>query len=282
MTVSQTRNEPRDRGALAVALAPLTNALAHRNLIVRMAKREVAGRYRGSLLGGLWAFATPLLMLGVYSFVFGTVFRQKWQGEGADKPYVLQLFAGLIVHGVIADLWNRAPGLMVENPSYIKKVVFPLDTLVWAQLGSTMFTAAVGFATWLAFHLALAGAPPWTALLLPLPLVPLCLFALGTTWILASLGVFLRDLRHAAPVLTTVLLFASPVFYPAASMPESARAWLAWNPLVTIIEQTREVLLVGRMPDLSTWSLVTGVAALACVAGHAWFEKSRRGFADVV
>ncbi|MCA8974796.1 MAG: ABC transporter permease [Planctomycetes bacterium] len=269
-------------GFLPALSAPFRVALRHRELILRMTRREIEMRYRGSALGLFWSLITPLLMLGVYTFVFGHVFGSRWSGEGADTPFALLLFSGLIVYGVLADPVNRAPGLMFENVSYIKKVVFPLDALSWMVLFSTLFTATVNLIIWVLFHLVAVGMPPWTAVLLPLVLLPLCLMALGLTWFLAAMGVFVRDLRQAVPVVTTILMFTSPIFYPLTAVPERIRGLMHLNPLATILGQSKEVLVIGRIPDWRAWLVLMAVSWIVFALGHLWFQRARRGFADVL
>lgn len=264
-------------------LAPFRIAWQHHRLIRRLAKREVDARYRGSLLGIVWAVLNPLLMLVVYTFIFTTVFQARWgAAEGGSGEFALLLFSGLILFNIFADCINRAPGLLLENVSYIKKVVFPLEILPVVGLAVALFNAALGFLILAVFHLAVLGLPPPTALLLPMVLLPLCLTTLGISWFLASAGVFLRDIRQIVGVVVTVLMFMSPIFYPISALPEQFRALIHLNPLTTVLEQSKDLLFWGRIPDPLDWALAT-LAGWACAwLGYLWFMKTRRGFADVV
>jgi lipopolysaccharide transport system permease protein len=263
--------------------AMLTAIRAHRPLIWRLAKRELAARYRGSLLGTLWAVLTPLLMLSVYTFVFRSVFQARWRSdEGSNGEFALLLFAGLILFNVFSECVSRAPGLMLENVSYIKKVVFPLEILPVVSLVVALCNAAIGFAILALFYGPVFGLPPVTVLLLPLPLLPLCLMTLGLSWFLSAAGVFLRDLRQVIGVAMTMLMFMSPIFYPISAIPEGFRPLLALNPLTPILEQARDLLFWGRLPDWSVWFLTSAAGALCAWLGHLWFVKTRKGFADVV
>lgn len=254
-----------------------------RELIMRLAKREVAARYRGSALGTLWSVLIPLMMLGVYTFVFSFVFRMKF-GElsGGRGEFALMLFSGLIVFNLLAECLNRAPSLMLENVSYIKKIVFPLEALPWVMLLGALFNAAVSTGVLLVGYLIFLGLPPLTALLFPLMLVPLAVLSLGASWLLASLGVFLRDLRQFIPVLTTILLFMSPIFYPREAVPAPFQPLLNISPLATSIEAARAVLFAGNLPN--AWLLAGNLVLAWLVAwlGLWWFTKTRKGFADVV
>lgn len=255
----------------------------NRSLVKALIQREVVGRYRGSIMGILWSFFNPVLMLTVYTFVFSVVFKARWGGGSDSKTeFALVLFAGLIVFNLFSECINRAPGLILYNVNYVKKVVFPLEILPWVTLGSAMFHALISLAVWLIAYLILYGTPHITVLLLPLVILPLPLFVMGITWGLASLGVYLRDIMQFIGIFTTVLMFLSPVFYPASALPEEYRHLLLLNPLTPIIEQARDVLFWGKMPDMTILSAYLLGAMLVSWLGFAWFQKTRTGFADVL
>jgi lipopolysaccharide transport system permease protein len=255
----------------------------NRSLIKALAQREVVGRYRGSVLGILWSFFNPVFMLLVYTFVFSVVFKARWSvGSDSKTEFALILFAGLIVFNLFAECFNRAPGLILANVSYVKKVVFPLEILPWVALGSAMFHALISLGVWLIAYLILFGVPHITVLLLPLVILPLLLLIMGLTWGLASLGVYLRDVSQFIGIVTTVLMFLSPIFYPASALPEKYRHLLLFNPLTPVIEQAREVLFWGKVPDMTILSIYLVGATLVAWLGFAWFQKTRKGFADVL
>lgn len=255
----------------------------NRSLILALSRREVVGRYRGSFLGIFWSFFHPLFMLAVFTFVFSVVFQARWGGgSGSKTEFALVLFAGLIVFNLFAECINRAPGLILSNVNYVKKVVFPLEILPWVALGSAMFHAVISLGVWLIAYAFLFGLPHVTSLLLPLIFFPLALLVMGLSWMLASLGVYLRDVSQFVSILTTVLMFLSPIFYPASALPEAYRSFLLMNPLMPAIEQTRDVLFWGRIPDMSFWGAYFLAAACIAWLGFAWFQKTRKGFADVL
>lgn len=256
----------------------------NRELIVQMARREVVGRYRGSVIGMAWSFFNPVLMLVTYTFVFSTVFKARWGtgGEDSHVNFAVVLFVGMIVHGLFAECVNRAPQLIIGNVSYVKKVVFPLETLPWVAMGSALFHMAISLAVLLAVQLVLSGSLPWTVALAPLVFLPLVFATMGFAWFLAATGVFVRDIGQTTGLLTTMLLFLSPVFYPISALPERFQLVLMLNPLTFIIEQARLVLIWGGTPD---WLglLLYGAASLGVAwGGFWWFQKTRRGFADVL
>ena len=281
-TTAITRPRPVPSGRFSF-LAPLAAGYGNRWLVVRMSRREIEARFKGSLLGILWSILTPLLMLGVYTFVFSVVMKARWGGGGESRgSFALQLFSGLIVFNIFAEAINRSPTLLIENVSYIKKIVFPLDALAWVVLLSSLFNAAVSLLIWLVFYGVSVGVPPWTAVLFPLTLLPLCLLTLGLTWFLSSLGVFLRDARHMVAIFTQMLMFVSPVFFPKSAVPMRFQAVMNLNPLTLVLEQAKGVLLLGQLPDWKAWLALTAASWVVCMLGHAWFQRTRKAFADVI
>lgn len=260
-----------------------TSAARHHELLWQMVRRDVAGRYRGSLGGVAWALVHPLMMLAVYTFVFSVVFQARWSGAGDGRAaFAVNVFAGMIVHGLFAECVNRAPALVVGNVNYVRKVVFPLEILPWISMGSALFHAAVAILVLLGFVAFQQGQVHASALLFPLVLLPLVLLTMGLSWLLASLGVFLRDIAQVTGILTTIAMFLSPVFYPVSALPEGYRWAFYLNPLTFPIEQFRRVLVVGGAPD---WPSLAGYAAAAVAVaalGLVWFQRTRKGFADVV
>lgn len=253
-------------------------------LILQMTKREVIGRYRGSVLGIAWSFFNPILMLSVYTFVFSVVFKARWGASGADGKagFALFLFVGMIVHGLFAECVNRAPGLILSNVNYVKKVVFPLEILPSVAMGSALFHAMISVAVLLSAQLLFNQSMPWTVIFLPVIFLPLVLMTVGFAWILSSLGVYVRDIAQTTGILTTVLLFLSPVFYPITALPENYQVWLRLNPLTSIIEQMRNILIFGGMPKWVDLATVLIISIAIAVGGFWWFQKTRKGFADVL
>lgn len=265
-------------------LAMVVHLWRYRELIARLIKRDVLGRYKGSLLGLAWSFVTPIIMLVIYTFVFTVVFNARWGvgGEESKGVFALQLFAGLIVHGILAEVLTRSPSLILTNTNYVKKVVFPLEILPLVPLGSALFHAAVSSLVLILAQLVVLGSVPWTFWMLPLVLLPLMVLTMGISWLLASLGVFLRDIGQTMGLIATMLLFLSPIFYPISALPENFHGVIHANPLTFIIEQARIVLLEGRLPDISGLLKYLAVSLVVAWLGFAWFQKTRKGFADVL
>ncbi len=256
----------------------------NRRLIWQMTRREVVGRYRGSIMGLAWSFFNPLLMLVVYTFVFSVVFKARWGvvGEESRTDFAILLFVGMIVHGLFAECINRAPCLIISNVNYVKKVVFPLEILPWVTMGSALFYSLISTVVLLLAQLIIKGILPCTCLLFLLVLLPLVFAGMGFAWFLAALGVFVRDIGQITGILTTMLMFMSPVFYPLSALPKVYQGWLQLNPLTLIIEESRKVLVFGCLPDWPSLGIaMLGGLAIAAV-GFWWFQKTRKGFADVL
>lgn len=266
-------------------LTPLMHDLRrHRQLILQMTKREVIGRYKGSFFGLAWSFFNPIFMLVIYTFVFSVVFKARW-GMSSDEPkteFALILFVGMIVHSILAESLNKAPGLIVSNVNYVKKVVFPLDMLPVISMGGVIFHVIISVFILLVASFVINGHLVWTIVFIPIVLAPLIILSLGLSWFLASLGVFFRDISQAMGIITTVLMFLSPVFYPITAVPDAFRSFILMNPLTFIIEQSREVLIWGHLPNWSGLGIYLLVALAIACAGYAWFQKTRKGFADVL
>ena len=269
----------------ATSLAALGRGLLrHRRLIVQMTRREVVGRYRGSIMGLAWSFFNPILMLVVYTFVFSVVFKAKW-GTGAEESqysFAIALFVGMIVHGLFAEVLNRAPGLILSNVNYVKKVIFPLEILPVVGMGAALFHTFVSLGVLLAVILPVNGGLAWTVIFFPVVILPLLIATLGAAWFLASLGVFVRDVGQTVGIFTTVMMFLSPVFYPISALPEKFQFWLMLNPLTFVIEQSRTVIIFGKLPDWTGLGVYTAVSLIVAWAGFWWFQKTRKGFADVL
>lgn len=265
------------------SLVALTKSLwRNRQLIVKMAKREVVGRYKGSIMGLAWSFFNPIFMLLVYTFVFSVIFRSRWGDAESRTLFALVLFAGMIVLGLFSEVLNRAPLLILTNVNYVKKVVFPLEVLPVIAMGAALFHSLISLGVLLVAFVLFNGYLHWTVIFTPLVLLPLVIVTLGISWILAALGVFLRDVGQTISIITTVLMFLSPVFYPVTAVPEKFRPFIMANPLTFIIEQAREILIWGHLPNWIGLGIYTVAATAVAWAGYALFQKTRKGFADVL
>ena len=255
----------------------------NRSLIMALIKREVVGRYRGSIMGMLWSLFNPIFMLVIYTFVFSVVFKARWSaGSESKTEFALMLFAGLMTFNLFAECINRAPSLIISNVNYVKKVVFPLEILSWVTFGSALFHYVVSLVVWLVASMILFDKLELTTLWLPVILGPLVMITLGLVWFLSSLGVYLRDVSQIVGVLTSVLMFMSPIFYPITALPLEYRYLLEANPLTPAIENARAVLFRGELPDFATLGVSYLIGGIVLFLGFVWFQKTRKGFADVL
>ncbi len=256
----------------------------HRYLIWNLTCREVLGRYKGSLLGVLWSFVTPVMLLLIYTFVFRTVFNATWNNLYTNSAgnFALILFIGIIIFSLFSESVNKAPSLITSNINFVKKIVFPLEVLPVVTIGASMFHAFISILVWFVGYIVIYGVPPVTALLLPLIVAPLIFFTLGVNWLLASLGVYLRDVSQVIGVGCQALMFMSPIFYPVSALPEKYQWIIKLNPLTVVIEQGRDCLLLGVSPDWNTLLSAYLLAFWVAWFGYVWFQKTRKGFADVL
>ena len=258
--------------------------LRHRGVIGALTRRELASRYRGSLFGSAWMVITPLLMLCIYTLVFGVIFKTRWPGAAGHgvAAIAVQLYMGLLMNGLLQETMGRAPGLILEQPNYVTKVVFPLQTLPWVTLLTGLFHFAVGLLLLLLFNLLDGGGLHATLLCLPLVLAPYALCLVGLSAWFAALGVYLRDLRQVMPSVITIMMFLSPTFYARTNSPPLMQYLMMVNPLTVPIEQARVVVMDGRWPE---WGVRGGYAVAAlgvCLLGQWVFGRLRPGFADVI
>jgi lipopolysaccharide transport system permease protein len=269
----------------SLSLLSLVRSLwVNHELILQMTQRDVIGRYKGSVLGILWSFINPIFLLSIYTFVFSVVFNARWGiGEPESKTqFAILLFVGMIVHSLFSETLIRAPSLIVSNVSYVKKIVFPLEILPVVAMGASLFHSLISLLVLAGAVILINGSLPWAVIWLPLVFLPMIILTLGLAWVLASLGVFMRDVTQPIGLAMTILMFASPVFYPVTALPEYLQPWLMLNPLTFIIEQARLVLVYGQLPDMFGLLIYSVISLASIWVGYVWFQKTRKGFADVL
>lgn len=266
-------------------LRMVSTVWSHRQLILQFSKREVLKRYKGSYLGMFWSFINPVFMLLIYTFVFGVILRTRWGTNLSDSSiagFALTLFTGLIIFNVFSECVTAAPGLIVNNPNYVKRTIFPLEILPISMLGSALVHSLVSllvlFAGLILFRVTLS----WTVLLFPLVYVPLILLCLGLGWFLSSVGVFVRDIGQLVAIIVQMLFFMTPVFYPLTAIPLKFQFVFNLNPMTFIVSQFRQVILWQQLPTLWEYLLLLSVTMIICLAGYLWFMKSKKTFADVL
>jgi lipopolysaccharide transport system permease protein len=265
------------------ASVPLSRIAQHRSLLVELTKREILGRYRGAAIGMLWSLISPFLMLMVYTLAFGYILRSRWPGtSGATTDFALILFVGLIVHGFFAECLTRAPQMILSNPGYVKRVVFPLEILSVSMTLTALFHLAMNIVVLVALKWFWHGELYWQMLLLPLVIAPLVILTMAVGWFLSALGVYVRDISQVVGVLAAAMLFLSSAIVPVNTLPEHYRWVFYANPLTLIIDQAREVVIWGRVPDWGALGLYTACVTVAAGLALLFFRRMRGGFADVL
>ncbi len=256
----------------------------YRGLIAKLSKKNIFVRYRGSLLGVVWAFVQPLMMLAVYTFVFSVIFEAKW-GQGLEQDrlsFALALFVGILTFEIIGNTVNASPGLILGNVNFVKKVVFPLEILPLVKLIESVVFSLFGLLVLIVVKLIYTHTLSWTIILLPIVWCPVLLFALGWSYFLASLGVFIRDIGALVGVVVTMFFFLSPIFYPLSAVPESLRIFCQVNPIAAFVQDARNVILWGQTPDWFWYMVYFSISLLIFVLGFSWFMRSKKAFADVI
>jgi len=261
----------------------LTSIWKHRRLTWVMSKREVIGRYKGSIMGLLWSFFNPLLMLAVYTFFFTEVFQARWkQGSESHGEFAIALFAGLMIHNFFAECATKSPITMIGNANYVKKIVFPLEQLPLIGMFSALFHFLVSMVVLVVFEIIFFGKIPATFILFPVVVIPLLAVSCGVCWLLSALGVFLRDLQQSVGIIVILMMYTSPLFFPPEMMPEKFRLLLALNPLTLLMNEARAVMIWGDVPDMAALSRYTVIAVVFAWLCFMVFQKTRKGFADVL
>ena len=259
-------------------------ALRHHDLVRQMVLRNIELRYRGSVLGLLWSFVQPLMMLVVYTFVFSVVFQARWgvAEQESNGSFAVIMFCGMVLYNLFSESVINSSTVIVANQNLVKKVIFPLEILPITCVCTTYILGLAWFillflGTW--FILGFVG---WTMLLLPLVMLPVVVFTTGISFFVSALGVFIRDTQYVVGVVLQMLFFATPIFYPISAVPTELRWVLTWNPLTVFIEQTRNVFLYGKMPNWCFLGVATVVAVAVFQLGYFFFARTKRGFSDVL
>jgi lipopolysaccharide transport system permease protein len=261
---------------------PLWQLPGRFELILSLARRDLLARYRGSALGILWAILTPIVMIAIFTFIFAGIFGARFGARGSSWDYALYLFCGLLPWTMFQETVQRSSTTIVEHTNLVKRVVFPLETLPVAQalsaLGNQLFgTVALLLATAL-IHRELHLTVLW----LPVLLVPQLVGTFGAAWLVASLGVFFRDIAQGITLVLMAWMYLTPIIYPESIVPERYRAFINANPFTPLVRSYRRIFLEGLPPDWSSLAYFTAVALVLFVFGYWWFAKTRRNFADVI
>jgi len=261
---------------------PLWELPGRSELIFSLAKRELLARYKGSALGIVWALLTPVVMIAIFTFIFAGIFGARFGASQSHWDYALYLFCGLLPWTMFQETLQQSATTIVAHANLVKRVVFPLETLPVAQafssLGNQLFaTIALLIAT-----LVIQQQLHLTALWFPVLVIPQLLFTLGAAWLIASLGVFLRDIAQGITLLLMAWMYLTPIIYPESIVPERFRVLINLNPFTSLVRSYRRIFLEGAAPDWSGLAYFTGFAIVSFLVGYWWFARTRKNFADVI
>lgn len=248
----------------------------------QMVQRDIAQRYRGSVGGLFWAMVQPLMMLGVYTVVFGAILKVKWPGINSALEYSLILFLGLVPYMFVSESISRAPSLIISNVNLVKKVVFPLQILPVMSAATSAVHSGIALLVWGGFYFCVTGSLPWVIFVMPIIWIPLIFVTLGVCWAFASIGAYFRDLIHAVGPITLALMFLSPIFYSYQMAPASLRPILQANPLGFAIESARKMVFQNTWPTVGDYMMQVAIGITCAAAGLALFFGTRDGFVDTV
>ena len=263
--------------------SPLLAVVQNHRLIRSMARRDILARYRGSFGDVFWTVLNPLLLMATYFFVFGIVLRTRFGPDQSRTGFALYFLAGMLPWLAFSEPVGRAAFVIMEHRNFVKKLVFPLDTLPINQVVSGLVTELFGAAVFVVALLIVRHSVPATVLWLPVLVVPQLLFTLGVCWFLAALGVYMRDLGQIMALVLTIWFYVTPICYPESiNVSPAISAVMRQNPLYVLVRGYRAVFLEGHAPELFPLVKLWVIALALFFLGHIWFYRLRKSFADVI
>jgi lipopolysaccharide transport system permease protein len=261
---------------------PLWELPRRRELIWSLAKRELLTRYKGSVLGVVWAIVTPVVMIGIFTFIFAGIFGARFGTSSSRWNYALYLFCGLIPWNMFQETLQLSSTTIVNHSNLVKRVVFPLETLPVAQAFSALGNQLFASIALLLAIVVIEHRLGLTFLWLPILLVPQLLIAIGAGWLLASLGVFLRDIVQGVSLVLMAWMYLTPIIYPESIVPARFSRVIQLNPLTPLIRNYRRIFLENQHPEWSGLLYCSVVALLVFLFGYWWFARTRKNFADLI
>jgi lipopolysaccharide transport system permease protein len=282
LTASSVRRARLLRAIPKAFVLPARSLWRNRKLIGSMVRRDILSRYRGSFGGTLWTFLNPLLLMATYFFVFGVVLHTRFGSDTTRTGFVLYFLAGMLPWLAFSEAVGRSPYVILEYRTFVKKIVFPLETLPINLVISGAITEAIGLVIFIIGLFAVRGSVPASVMWLPVLVIPQILFTAGLCWILAATGVYVRDLGQVTGYLLTLWFFLTPICYPESSLPASALPILRFNPLFVLVRAYRAVFLENQAPSMRGVIGLWMVGAAVAITGYAWFHRLRKSFADLI
>jgi lipopolysaccharide transport system permease protein len=261
---------------------PLWELPGRIELILSLARREIAARYKGSVLGIIWAVLTPVVMIAIFTFIFAGIFGARFGASGSPWDYALYLFCGLLPWTMFQETLQASATTIVTHANLVKRVVFPLETLPIAQALSALANQLSGTLALLVAVVAIHQKLHASILWLPILVIPQLVLTLGAAWLIAALGVFLRDIAQGISLFLMAWMYLTPIIYPESIVPEAYRRIININPFTPLIRSYRRVLIEGAPPDWPGLAYFTAFALASFLFGYWWFARTRKNFADVI
>jgi lipopolysaccharide transport system permease protein len=261
---------------------PLWELPGRSELIRSLARRELAARYRGSALGVVWAMLTPAVMIAIYTFIFAGIFGARFGQNGTAWDYALYLFCALLPWTAFQDSLQVSSNVIVAHANLVKRVVFPLEALPVAQVLAALATQMLGTIVLVAATIIIRGEFHASLVWLPALVLPQFLLMLGASWLVASLGVFLRDTGQVVGLLLVAWMFLTPIIYPEQLVPPRYQAFISANPFTPLVRNYRRIILEGAWPDWTGLAYFTLFALAVFICGYWCFARMRKNFADVI
>jgi lipopolysaccharide transport system permease protein len=254
----------------------------HRGLIRSMVRRDLTSRYKGSVMGLAWAIVTPAVMIGIFTLIFSGIFGARFGTDGGHLGFAIYLFCGMLPWIAFSDGVQRAATAIPENVNLVKRVVFPVEALPVNVALSGIVQQLIGTTVLLVASGVFLHRLPLTIGLMPVLLIPQLLATIGLGWLMASLGVFIRDMPQFNQLFFSTWMYLTPILYPESQIPPKYQWMIQFNPMAPLVRSYRRVLLEGRVPDWRGLG-VTMLFALICFGlGYWWFERTKKAFADVL
>ena len=261
----------------------IKSLIKNRELIIQLSNKEITSNYRGSFLGLGWSFLNPIIMLSIYTFIFSVIFEAKWGIDTNNKTeFALILFSGIIVHSLFCEILNSSPYLLSSNQNFVKKIVFPLEILPVVKFNASLFNSIISIFILLIGCFISSGNLNWKVAFFPITLFPIIPLTIGTGWLFSSLGVYIKDIGQFTGILTTLLMFLCPIFYPLSAVPIFWQKFMYINPLTLIVQEFRSVIIYSNFPNFKYLALHFLISLFYSIICFSWFQKSRKGFPDTL
>jgi ABC-type polysaccharide/polyol phosphate export permease len=261
----------------------LVKLIRHRGLIRSMVIRDLKSRYVGSAMGFFWSVIHPLVLLASYTFVFSVLLKQSLSGEAGTTSFAINLFCGILPWLVFQETLTRSANVLVDHSNLITKTLFPSEILPVSVLIANLINHFIALGMFLLVVLLYLHKMSFLVLLVPVYLLALCLFALGLSWFVCSVQVFLRDTTQVLTVVLTFWFWFTPILFSEKRLDSPQLVFLMHvNPLAEVVSAYRKCLLSFELPSLPGLASLYAVAVISFIGGGLFFRYTKKSFADVL